>query len=357
VDTRPRGRRPAWLLLLFSLGTLASCGRQGPPLPPLKVIPAAASDLTVRQRGWELLLELAYPSTTTSGNALPGLDAVAIWEVAAPLSDAGPSPEIDRQSFSQTARSRLEVTGGELSSAIFGDRIRLRLPLPDPLPEPLPIHTLGVRTLASDGEWSDLSNLVVAVPQRPPSAPGALSVTPEAAGVEVTWEPPEGEEVQGFHLYRRRAEEAIFGPPIGTAAAEETHFVDPSARYGQRYVYTVTSVAAEEPVVESSPADELELLYEDRFPPPPPTGLIALVEARQVRLLWKASEAPDVAGYQVYRKVNGGDLDRLSDEAVASLEFADTGPLPGTTYIYRVSAVDRRGQEGRLSQPARIRFE
>ena len=66
-------------LAVVALCLLAvACGKKGNPLPPMRVIPTAATDLVVSQRGNQLVLRFAYPQTTTAGAKLPGLAAVEV---------------------------------------------------------------------------------------------------------------------------------------------------------------------------------------------------------------------------------------------------------------------------------------
>jgi fibronectin type 3 domain-containing protein len=91
----------------------------------------------------------------------------------------------------------------------------------------------------------------------------------------------------------------------------------------------------------------------DSTPPPTPSDLTAsAVSTSQINLSWTAVDDPDsgVTGYNVYR--DGGFV-----TATASTTFADTGLEPGTTYAYRVSAVNGAGLESDLSAAAEATTE
>ena len=51
---------------------LAACGKEGPPTPPLRAVPAPSKDLAAHQRGNRVLLSFTYPQTTPGGSALNG---------------------------------------------------------------------------------------------------------------------------------------------------------------------------------------------------------------------------------------------------------------------------------------------
>jgi fibronectin type 3 domain-containing protein len=106
-------------------------------------------------------------------------------------------------------------------------------------------------------------------------------------------------------------------------------------------------------VVESGLAEEVEVDYRDRFAPPVPKGLLALAEEGRVRLVWEVSPAPDVAGYRVFRR--GPDTQEfrpVTEELLTATELVDRDLAPGATYSYRVTAVDRLGNESEPSPAA-----
>lgn len=352
-----------------------ACGKKGPPQPPIRLIPAPGKDLAAQQQGGDVLLRVKYPSTAVNGMALPGLAAVEVWRMSRPAPESGEVPTLGDTEFKAAARKALTLSGGELESAVAGDRLLVRTALPETVrlaepvapseaeeaPEPAepgeagepsmagtPAEALGyaVVFVSTENERSEFSNVVALVPREPPPPPGGLAVEGRPRGVEVSWESPE-EGVAGFRVYRRAAEQRAYSTPIGEVKAEDAKFLDLGARFGQRYIYSVTAVSAAEPPVESATTAEREIDYRDRFPPPPPTALVALPEPGRVRLRWRASPAPDLAGYHVYRLDPGAqDRRRLTSEPIETLEFLDSGLAPGRTYAYRLTAVDMEGNEG-----------
>jgi subtilisin family serine protease len=80
----------------------------------------------------------------------------------------------------------------------------------------------------------------------------------------------------------------------------------------------------------------------DQTPPAAPTGLAATAGAQSVALDWADNADADLASYRVYR-------DGVQVAAPPSSAFGDSGLTAGVTYRYRVTAVDRSGNE---SQPS-----
>jgi hypothetical protein len=75
----------------------------------------------------------------------------------------------------------------------------------------------------------------------------------------------------------------------------------------------------------------------------PPTGLTAAAGAGSVTLRWTASPSPRVGGYRVYRRNADGSWPASALATVGSsvTSHVDGGLTNGTTYTYRVTAIDR----------------
>ena len=98
---------------------------------------------------------------------------------------------------------------------------------------------------------------------------------------------------------------------------------------------------------------ETTIAPEDRFPPAVPTGLAAVASAGSIELVWEANNEPDFAGYRVYRAEGSGAFERLTDKQ-ESPSYSDHKIEPGKTYRYAVSAVDKTGNESKMSPAIEI---
>ncbi|MFL6264152.1 MAG: fibronectin type III domain-containing protein [Thermoanaerobaculia bacterium] len=359
-----RADGPRRIVVFALLAAALGCGKQGPPLPPLRNVPAPVKDLTVVQQGPQLLLSFTYPTVTPAGTALGGISAVEIWSVGRPA-PGGKADLLDARAFGPVAKPVQKIAGADLTSATNGSRIDISLPLPPttatapapaatPTPATPPAGSTGptplaayfaVRTFGREGDRSDLSNIVSVVPKAPPPAPQQVTATARGDGILVEWTPVAGT-VAGYNVYRRGSQERANAKPVHTAAPTEKSWLDTTAKLGQGYIYSVTALSQIQPPLESAIASEREVRYVDRFPPPAPTELVALAEAGRVRLVWRPSEAEDVAGYVVYRRVDEtGKFERVTPQPVVSAEYVDTAVAAGKTYVYRVTAVDQTGNE------------
>jgi len=85
--------------------------------------------------------------------------------------------------------------------------------------------------------------------------------------------------------------------------------------------------------------------------------LAVLVETGAVRLVWDPVEATDLAGYKIYR-VEGSGIPisteskplLLTPTPITTTYFRDTGVNLGISYYYKVTAIDKNGNE---SAPAK----
>ncbi len=366
MSSRTGGRLQRRIVVVTLLAAALGCGKQGPPLPPLRNVPAPVKDLTVVQQGSQILLSFTYPAVTPAGTALGGISAVEIWSVGRPAPGGKASP-LDVKEFGPVAKPVQKVTGADLTTATSGNRIDISLPLPPttatapaptttpaPAPgttpaspaEPTPLAAyFSVRTFGKEGDRSDFSNIVSVVPKAPPAAPQQVTATARGDGILVEWTPVAGT-VVGYNIYRRSSTERANAKPVHTAGPTEKSWLDNTARFGNGYIYSVTALSQIQPPIESAIAAEREVRYVDRFPPPAPTELVALAEAGRVRLVWRPSEAEDVAGYIVYRRAEeGGQFQRVTPQPVVAAEYVDTAVAAGKTFVYRVTAVDQTGNE------------
>lgn len=348
-----RFRRAACgLTLVAALLPLAACGKKGDPLPPLRTIPLPTTDLTVRQQGRLILFDLAYPNVTVSGMALDGIDALELYAMTKPVPAEAPPgtpwPSAEAAEFEAAGKLLQRFSGADLQSAVAGDRLQFQLPLASPLPA-TPTATIYAVRAVKGAETSAYSNRVSLVAREPVAAPRNLKAEAQADGIRLGWESDGGAE--GFDLFRRDAQNKVYGQAIARVPGSERTFLDKTAAFGKSYIYTVRAVANANPLVHSDPAGEREVGYEDRFAPPTPANFIALGERGAVRLRWDASPAADLRGYLVFRKDPGRDFLKLTPEPITATEFTDRGLASGLSFEYVIQAVDKTGNESQRSAP------
>jgi len=373
------------LLALLLLPLAVACGKKGDPQPPLPRGPAAISDLAVEQEGEEAVLTFSYPDRLMNGDPLRDVASLEIYRVADPspaLTAARPAargPGVPGDEAPGTAARREAANVRVAEQAFFREAKRVDvLLLPaiaertrgatvvyrDPL---LPLLSAGkppgslayaVVSVRRGGERSPLSNIVTLSPDVPPGPPAITSVTPEEGRICLEWLAPATDllgrpaKVGGYRVFRRTLPDEEHTAPLNAEPIADTVFVDTTAPYGGRYVYTVRATLAGKPKVEGVPAEEVGVDYRDVFPPSAPSRLDALPEGNLVRLLWEPVPAADLAGYVVFRAEGDGAPARLTPQPVTDTFLSDTTVTAGRRYRYTVVAVDAAGNASPASPEA-----
>ncbi|MBK7410521.1 MAG: T9SS type A sorting domain-containing protein [Saprospirales bacterium] len=87
--------------------------------------------------------------------------------------------------------------------------------------------------------------------------------------------------------------------------------------------------------------------------PAPPTGLEGKAYEQHVEFSWTANTEPNLAGYRVYRSVNGGAVEWVANVSSAITSYMDfTGTLgENLNFQYQLKAHTINGQESGLSSP------
>ena len=81
--------------MVVAFVALAACGKKGPPLAPLRLVPGQVSDLTVRRVGPEVQLRFKLPTSNANGPGRIDLDHVEIYAVTvAPGSVTPPNRDL-----------------------------------------------------------------------------------------------------------------------------------------------------------------------------------------------------------------------------------------------------------------------
>jgi predicted small lipoprotein YifL len=367
----------------------AGCGKKGDPQPPFPRGAKAVSDLAVEQEALDAVLTFSYPDRLLNGEPLTDLAAIEVYRVVnpapaltAPRQTPRPSPSggtrtdeapvagarraavnarVAEQSFYRDAERIAVLRVSEIARRTRGATIVVEDPLGpllarQPAPSALAYAVVSVRR---GGERSPLSNLVAISPEVPPAAPVLLAVTPEEGRICLEWLPPERDllgrpdgKAGGYFVYRRALPEEEYGQPLNAKAVDGTAFVDVAPPYGAKLVYTVRAIVPGKPRIEGAAAIEAVVDYRDIFPPPSPARLDALAETGLIRLVWDPVNAPDLAGYAVFRSEGAAAPVRLNAELVADNFFSDATVQPGHRYTYTVKAFDRAGNASAPSPPA-----
>jgi hypothetical protein len=335
---------------------LAGCGTPGAPSLPSLNLTRPVEDLAASRRGNKVDLDWTLPRKNTDRTNIKHNPATLICRhEGTTLMD---KCEVVAEVAPPTAKAPQKQKG----EGPPGD---VRIHYVDTLPPQLGLKdpdgfvTYAVEEINAHGRSAGLSNQV-AIPVVPTlAAPDKLDADVKADGVHVTWTgpappaPPQGV----TYLYR------IMRRPVGAPAYIVLDDVPPSATgsyldktfgWEQKYEYRITTLSqvhAEglNAAVEGEDSPPVEVLTRDIFPPAQPGGLQAVFSSVGqkpfIDLTWAPNMESDLAGYSVYRWVDGGQPAKLNAQPVQVASYRDDTVEPGKKYFYAVSAVDARGNE------------
>ncbi len=204
------------------------------------------------------------------------------------------------------------------------------------------------------GKRSPLSPWAAAVRLAPPAAPTGLKAKAAADSVALSWRPvtkPGG--VIGYIVYRK-AEKKV--TPITPKPVKTTAFVDHGVITGHTYAYQVAAVRKKgRHTIKGAPSAWVQATPADTEPPAAPKELVTVSAPAGVYLRFVASASQDVVGYFIMRQSkSGGAWVRLNPKPVKENAFVDKTAKPGETYLYRVIAVDQRGNRSTPSTVAEV---
>ena len=138
------------------------------------------------------------------------------------------------------------------------------------------------------------------------------------------------------------------------ATSATTDFADTSVAAGSTYVYRVRAVDAAGNIGSfSNSADVTTPAGPDTEPPSVPGTLTATAaSSSEVDLSWGAATDESAVVYDLERCKGSGCTDFTVLATSATTDFADTSVAAGSTYVYRVRAVDAAGNIGSFSNSA-----
>ena len=203
----------------------------------------------------------------------------------------------------------------------------------------------AVNAVGTSAQSNEVSATPQAVQATVPSAPRTLTGIASNSSVKLSWLAPTsngGSPITGYSVYRGTSAGGESATPLATNVTATT-FTDTSAVNGSTYFYTVAAVNAIGP---SAPSNEISALPQATAPSSP-LNLVASGGSGLVSLSWTAPTTDGgsgITGYNIYRGTSAaGEAVVPVASSVGLTSFTDTGLANGTTYFYKVAAVNSVG--------------
>lgn len=350
-------------IFMLAFGTLA-CGKVGTPIPPSRLTDRA-TELSAIQRGNVILISWPAPRLVRDEASNSYIARVDIYRLAERRDE---EPTLDAEDYENTAgkiafldRATIEAQAGAggrlqytdvIDMSKSGDLANVRL-------------RYAVRYVNRREQPAAFSQTVAVEPVTTIAQPPlGLTVADESQNViKLTWNSPAGNtdgsgpaSVIGYNVYRRTARREGFGRPINSDPVTETNFIDRNFQYQTEYIYVVRALSqGTRGLIESADSEAVTFTPSDRFLPAPPDPVTIASANGIISLFWPTSSENDVIGYNVYRAESPDATDKdwtnLNAQPLTTLTYRDDKVSLGKRYYYRITAIDRFGNE---SAPSRV---
>ena len=147
--------------------------------------------------------------------------------------------------------------------------------------------------------------------------------------------------------------------PLNGEPLEVASYAGVPAELGGERCFVVRTVDTVDPadslLLRSAASETVCVQLVDVFPPPAPTGLVAVGGGGAISLNWQASSGSDVSGYVVLRgRGADGELAALTSEPITANNYRDAEVESGATYVYAVQALDDAETPNRSPESERV---
>jgi len=351
----PALRRCLWGgLCLAVMLVFEDCAKLGAPEPPLVRVPSPSTDLSAQEHPDGIILTASMPTLNTDGSPAATLKEIEVYRVSE--SGRGPWEPLPQEEFLWRAERVISVSD-DFSHFLHGSKLVFTdsLPAADRALAYRESFRYAVRFINNKNQTAGLGNQVAIAPVPLPLPPASLSAEVSQDAVRIRWSAPvENDDgsrparIAGYEIYRSEDPKSPSPAPLNSSLLLRPEFEDRAFQFDKTYYYLVSAVAStENPYAEGGASAPLAVKPLDKFPPGPPSDLHAVMDQGVVVLLWVAPEAPDIAGYHVYRAEGTDGVPRMLGEGlVTTLSLRDDAVRPGVRYRYSVSAIDTHGNEG-----------
>ena len=188
-----------------------------------------------------------------------------------------------------------------------------------------------------------VSNEASATPATLPGAPTGLTATPGNTQVALSWTSPAsngGSAITSYNVYEGTSSggETLLQNTGSTA----TTFTATGLTNGSTYYFKVTAVNGVGEGMDSNEASATPATV-----PSAPTALTATASDTQVALTWTAptnNGGELVTSYNIYQGTSSGGETLLQNTGSTATTFTSTGLTNGTTYYFKVTAVNSVGE-------------
>jgi len=192
----------------------------------------------------------------------------------------------------------------------------------------------------------------------PPAVPSDFSAVAGDNQVTLSWAENQEPDMDKYYLFRDIVVYERLGTGLKTFNKNRFSYTDTTVHNNTTYYYflaagdTAENRSKKTDAVSATPIDDV-------IPPDAPTITSASAFQGGVKLEWTPNSEPDLANYYIYGSTTSGFYPALSDSIAAVnklfIEYVDSTNIePHLDYYYRISAIDRSGNESGFSDEAAV---
>ena len=195
---------------------------------------------------------------------------------------------------------------------------------------------------------SAATDAVAAQPTEPPDKPRGLEATATHDQVVLTWDDPGDDSITGYVILRRvrvNNEGGEFSELVADTGTAAATYTDNTVAASTTYTYRIKAING----AGTSERSRWRHIDIPAAPvPDKPTGLSATATHDSVTLTWNDPGDDSITGYVILRRNRDDDPKGHFDELVADTGTADTTytddtVAAGTSYTYRIKAINGAG--------------
>ncbi len=224
------------------------------------------------------------------------------------------------------------------------------------------VHYYRVTAVDKSGNESDKSGPATIIPKdtEPPGDIAGLTaeVDGEKRYVTLSWQPLNEDDLAGYFIYRGESKEKmmrIVKDPVdsGSASFKDKGYRDKGLRPGRELFYSVTGVDTSG---NESGRVFVDAVIPDNVPPPPPFSISVKPDNKGVVILtWQPCLSRDLEKHYVYRSGEGEPgFTKTAELDKEVYRWEDTSVEKGKEYRYRITEVDKSGNESKPSREVMI---
>lgn len=325
----------------MALTAAIGCGKKGPPLAPLRPVPAMVSGFAADRIGTTVTVRFAAPTGNQDASTPAATQRIDLFAMT--LAATAPAPTIDQLAAAGNVVSATQVRRSEDADVPDapktgpGDSVTYT--------DAVSLPAAGgpfVRYYAAAG-WAGrrrgpVSPMLSVPLGTGPAAPSAVTPAYDENSITLSWQASGAG--QRFVVDRVLPGAAPIRVTPEAIAATDTAV---PVQFGAEQCFIVRTVEVIGAVtLIGEPTTPACVTPVDRFPPAPPSELRGFPAEAGIELTWTTSSSADAAAYVVLRAEGTSDtLQRLTATPVTATEYRDQAVRSGVTYSYAVIAIDR----------------